>query len=192
LLYIYPSIITSTYLDALLRYKMSPSRGSIAIGDDNSEASTEARANLRSSSALKSAKQNVRFLFSPDSPTSPRPARLRTRALLRSLRYIGIFVFWRIVRYAKYALVGSVVAAVGATALGGSMVSGVGFILAPPTLLTSVGIGAIWAMGKWGFRKFRVSEKVGSMAEMEVEVSREGVRRDGQWRDIQGPKAVPW
>lgn len=86
---------------------------------------------------------------------------------------------------------GSIVAALGATAFGG-MVSGVGFILAPPTLLTSVGIGVIWPMGKWGFRKLRVGEKVGGMAEMEVKESREGVRKDGQWRDIQGPKAVPW
>jgi hypothetical protein len=95
------------------------------------------------------------------------------------------------VRYAKYALVGSVVAALGTTALGG-MVSGAGFILAPPTLLTSVGIGTIWAMGKWGFKKLGVSEKVGEMSEIELKQSREGVKRDGQWRDIQGPKAVPW
>jgi hypothetical protein len=72
------------------------------------------------------------------------------------------------------------------------MISGVGFILAPPTILTSVGFGAIWAMGKWGFRKMRVGEKVGDMAEMEVKESREGVKIDGQWRDVQGPKATPW
>lgn len=55
-------------------------------------------------------------------------------------------------RYAKYALVGSAVAALSATAIGGA-VSGVGLVLAPPTLVGSVGIGLIWSLGKWGFRK---------------------------------------
>jgi hypothetical protein len=173
---------------------MSPSRGSSEPTTDlssSSEASTEARANIRSSSALHSAKQNIQFLFSPNSPSSPRPARLRTRALLRSLRYIGIFIFWRIVRYAKYALVGSLVAALGATAFGGA-VTGVGWILAPPTLVGSLGVGAIWAVGRWGFRKMRVGERVGEMQELEIRESREGVKADGQWRDVQGPRAVPW
>src|SRR3954469_25459506 len=139
---------------------MSPSRGASdvpAIGE--SESTTDAKATVRSSSALHSAKRNLHFLFAPDSPNAPHPARLRTRALLRSLRYIGIFIFWRIVRYAKYALVGSIVAAIGASAFGG-VVSGAAFVLAPPTLMTSVGIGLIWAMGKWGFRKMHVGEKV--------------------------------
>jgi hypothetical protein len=110
---------------------------------------------------------------------------------LRSLRFIGIFVFWRIVRYAKYALVGSIIAAVGATAFGGA-VSGVGFLLAPPTLATSVGIGAIWAIGKWGFRKMGVGEKAGEGAVRDVRKSEEGVRRDGTWKEVQGPRAMPW
>lgn len=78
-------------------------------------------------------------------------------------------------------------AAVGASAFGGA-VSGAAFLLAPPTLATSVGIGAIWAIGKWGFRKMRVGE----MAAVEVRESQQGVKKDGQWRDVQGPRAVPW
>jgi hypothetical protein len=176
---------------------MSPSRGSVQSAaatadlESSSEASTQARAQIRSSSALASAKTNLSYLFAPNNPNSPRPAHLRTRALLRSLRYIGVFIFWRVVRYAKYALVGSIVAAVGATAFGG-FVSGVGWILAPPTIVGSLGLGTVWALGKWGFRKMRVGEKVGGAAEYEVKEAREGVRRDGQWRDIQGPRAVPW
>ncbi|KAH8761913.1 hypothetical protein BGZ57DRAFT_904379 [Hyaloscypha finlandica] len=120
---------------------MSPSRGSSETDlSSSSEAATEQRANIRSSSALHSAKQNIHFLFAPNSPNSPRPAHLRTRALLRSLRYIGIFIFWRVVRYAKYALVGSIVAAVGATAFGG-VVSGVGWVLAPTGILGTVAVG---------------------------------------------------
>lgn len=82
---------------------------------------------------------------------------------------------------------GSIVAAVGASAFGGA-VSGAAFLLAPPTLATSLGIGLMWAVGKWGFRRMRVGE----MAVGEVRDSRGGVGVDGQWRDVQGPRAVPW
>ena len=86
---------------------------------------------------------------------------------------------------------GSIVAAIGASAFGG-VISGAAFVLAPPTLLTSVGIGMVWAVGKWGFRKMGVGEKVQEGGVREVRSSEEGVRRDGQWRDVQGPGAVPW
>lgn len=92
-------------------------------------------------------------------------------------------------RYAKYAVVGSIVAAVGATALGG-FVGGVGWILAPPTLLGTIGVSAIWAMGKWGFRRFR--GPVSEMSVQEVQESRQRAAEDGQWRDVAGPRAVPW
>lgn len=91
-------------------------------------------------------------------------------------------------RYAKYALVGSIVAAVGAS----TFASGAAFVLAPPTLATSLGIGLIWAVGKWGFRKTRVGEKLGVNAVAEVKASQEGVKKDGSWMDVQGPRAVPW
>lgn len=86
---------------------------------------------------------------------------------------------------------GSVVAAVSATAFGG-FVSGVGWVLAPPTLVGSVGIGLLWWAGRWGFRKLGVGRRVVRMGEQEVKESRAGVREDGQWRDVQGPRAVPW
>lgn len=86
---------------------------------------------------------------------------------------------------------GSVVAAIGASVFGG-VVSGAAFVLAPPTLLTSVGIGAIWAMGKWGFRKMGVREKVGINVERQVHEGKDRVKVDGQWRDVQGPMVVPW
>ncbi|KAG9241355.1 hypothetical protein BJ878DRAFT_521183 [Calycina marina] len=153
--------------------------------------STEAKANIKSSSALTSAKQNLQYLWKPNSPNVLHPTGLRTRALLRSLRFIGIFVFWRVVRYAKYALVGSVVAAIGASAFGG-VISGAAFVLAPPTLFTSVGIGLIWAMGKWGFRKMHVRERIGHTAERQVSERRERMKKDGQWRDVQGGEVIPW
>jgi hypothetical protein len=160
---------------------MSPSRG--APIEASTESSTDIKADIRSSSALAAAKQNISFLYNPSS-TSNAPARFRTRALLRSLHYIGVFIFWRIVRYAKYALVGSIIAAVGSTAIG----SGVAFFVAPPTLFASVGVGLIWAVGKWGFRKMGVGEKVAEG----VARSHDETMRDGGWRGEQGPRAVPW
>jgi len=71
-------------------------------------------------------------------------------------------------------------------------VSGAAFVLAPPTLLTTVGIGIIWAMGKWGFRKMRIREKVGVNVEREAKEGRERTKVNGQWRDVQGPTVTPW
>jgi len=95
------------------------------------------------------------------------------------------------VRYAKYAIIGSLVTAVGATAFGG-LVSGVGWVLAPPSIVASVGLGLLWGVGKWGFRRARVGEKVEGHVVGGVREGREGVKRDGGWRDVQGPRAVPW
>merc|ERR1711939_1163352 len=59
------------------------------------------------------AKRNLNYLFSPTTANVDKPARLRTRALLRTCRYIGQFIIWRLVRWAKYAAVGALIAAVG-------------------------------------------------------------------------------
>lgn len=74
-------------------------------------------------SALAAARRNFSYLINP-SKTTEHPERFRTRAFLRTLHYVGKFILWRIVRYAKYVAIGSLVAAVGATAFGG-VVSGV-------------------------------------------------------------------
>jgi hypothetical protein len=156
-----------------------------ATSSTNAESTTDVKADIRSSSALTSARKNLKYLWNPNSPTAPE--RFRTRALLRSLRYLGIFIFWRIVRYAKYALAAAAVSAIGATAFGGAA-SGFGFILAPPGILASVGIGTIWMAGKYGFRKMGIGEK----AVAEGERAKRGVTVDGSWRDVQGPRATPW
>jgi hypothetical protein len=74
-------------------------------------------------SALASAKRNLSYLINPSKSTD-HPQRFRTRAFLRTLNYVSKFIFWRIVRYAKYVAIGTLVAAVGATAFGG-VISGV-------------------------------------------------------------------
>lgn len=86
---------------------------------------------------------------------------------------------------------GSIIAAVGASALGG-LVGGAAFVLAPPTIASSLGIGLIWALGKWGFQKMGVAEKVAVNVEGRVRTQQEGVRGDGRLGDVQGPGAVPW
>lgn len=174
---------------------MSPSRGSAVSPSPPSATSKETTleietaADASSKSALRSLKQNVHFLFDPASSTQP--ARFRTRALLRTLRYASIFIFWRVVRYAKYAVVGSIVAAVSATAFGG-MISGVGWILAPPSIIGSVGIGILWWGGRFAFRRLRIGQKVAERGEVNQRRDTEGVREDGTWRGVQGPRAVPW
>lgn len=154
------------------------------------------QADAASRSALAKAKQNLSYLFNPKDTTRA-PAKLRTRALLRSLRYIGTFIFWRVVRYGKYALMGSVVAALSATALG-SFVTGVGWIVAPPTIAGTIGIGALWTVGKWGFARTKFGKKMEGRVAASKQEERTGTaptsttREDGQWRDVQGPRAVPW
>lgn len=179
---------------------MSPSRGaestgSTAVVPAETDTDTDTKANTRSSSALRAARRNLHYLFAPGAPGAPRPAHLRTRALLRCVRYIGVFVFWRVVRYARYALAGSLAAAaVGASALG----SGAAFVLAPPTLLAGVGVGAAWAVGRWGLRRMRrAGDGAGGAAAVEAGAEAEGGGRrgtssDGGWRDVRGPGAAPW
>lgn len=99
---------------------------------------------------LAAAKSSIKFLIDPK--TGPQPVQLRTRALLRSARYIAIFLFWRLVRYAKYAAVGALIAAVGSTAVG-SVLSGAAFIVAPTGILGGAGVGLLWAVARFGWKR---------------------------------------
>ncbi|KAI9641630.1 hypothetical protein NHQ30_009484 [Ciborinia camelliae] len=186
---------------------MSPSRG-ITVEETTSPSTTpksqtltptERTAQLRSSSALTSLTQNIQYLLSPSSATSPKPVRFRTRALLRALHSISIFIFWRVIRYAKYVAVGSVVAALSATTIG-SFATGIGWIVAPTGVMGVLGMSTLWWVGKWGFGKTkmgrrwerRVEEEAERLVSEDSEARKEQVRIDGQWRDVTGPKAVPW
>nr|POE72340.1 hypothetical protein CFP56_12214 [Quercus suber] len=99
---------------------------------------------------LAAAKTSIKFMLDPK--TGPQPAQLHTRAFLRSLRYVTIFLFWRLVRYAKYAAVGAVVAAVGSTAVG-SVLSGAAFVVAPTGILGGAGVGLLWAVARFGWKR---------------------------------------
>ncbi|RMZ76610.1 hypothetical protein DV738_g4794, partial [Chaetothyriales sp. CBS 135597] len=127
---------------------MAPSRGSKSPSKADSDDAAVAQ---QADSALIKARRNFNFLISPKS-AADRPARLRTRALLRVFHYVGQFVFWRLVRWAKYAAVGLAVAAVGATAVG-SVLTGVAWVAAPPTIGTSIFAACIWGVGKFVARR---------------------------------------
>lgn len=139
------------------------------------------------------AKRNFKFFISPDSSTE-RPTRLRTRALLRTVRYLGQFIIWRLVKWAKYAAVGTLVAAVGATAFGG-VLSGAAWIAAPPTIGASIFAACIWGVGKFAARKlhqrWQTTGKDAGEAEREYQ-SDHPVKREGTLGQEMGPQAVPW
>lgn len=82
-----------------------------------------------SKTSLATAKTNLRYLISGPGGAAA-PASLTTRSALRTTRYVLRFLFWRLLRYGKYALI-----AAGTSALAGSALAGVvpiaGAILVP-------------------------------------------------------------
>ncbi len=119
-----------------------------------------------SSTALATAKRNISFLISPGDARNV-PGKFRTRAFLKACHYLGVFLFWRLVRYAKYAAMGAIVAGISATAFG-SVVSGAAFFVAPPTFAASTGVGVLWMIGKWGFRKAAARTRGGHQQETQT------------------------
>lgn len=141
-------------------------------------------------SALRKAKTAVQYLYDPK--TGPQPARTQTRWFLRSFRYVLIFAFWRLVRYAKYAAVGAITAAVAGTAIG-SVVSGAAFVVAPTGILGGAGIGLLWAVGKFGWRRARARMHRGEHDEHAD--PRKDEKEDAEQKEappIKLPRADPW
>jgi hypothetical protein len=150
--------------------------------------SEEATIDHHSRSALATTKRNLRYLYNPTNTSSTISSR-RTRALLRVVRSSLIFVFWRIVRYAKYVAIGSLVATLGAGAFG-TVVSGAGFVLAPTGILGTVAAGSVYGVGKFVVRRVRNrwGERGGWVDEEEEEERVDG--RSRVWeRDVE---AMPW
>jgi hypothetical protein len=141
-----------------------------------------------SRTALATTKRNLRYLYDPK--TAPNAIRSRrTRTLLRVIRSATIFLFWRLVRYAKYVAIGSLVATIGAGALG-TVFSGAAFVLAPTGIMGTVMAGSVWGVGRLVLR--RVKNRWGHHGVEEEEM--EDVAR-GRWeRDVHGAgaDAMPW
>lgn len=173
---------------------MAPSRAapkpipSVPASDD------ETAVTQQSTSALKNARRNFNYLFNPGTSTD-RPGRLRTRALLRTVRYIAQFVIWRLVRWAKYAAVGMAVATVAATGFG-TVVSGAGFVLAPTGIAGSIVAASVWGVGKYLARKANRRWKVagGDVGDEARERAHDGMREERMLSEGYegGGAAVPW
>ena len=134
----------------------------------------------------------LKYLYDPTH--GPQPAHLRTRSLLRSARYIAIFLFWRLVRYAKYAAMGALATAVAGTAIG-SVVSGAAFVVAPTGILGGAGAGVLWAVGRFGWRRARA--RVQGRGSGRGEDARSDERRDAEGEEeevkpVRVPRTEPW
>ncbi|KAK4544848.1 hypothetical protein LTR36_003752 [Oleoguttula mirabilis] len=148
-------------------------------------------ATSKGASSLTKAKAAIKYMVDPK--TGPQPGRLGTRTLLRSLRYFTIFVFWRLIRYAKYAAVGAIVAAISGTAIG-SIASGAAFVIAPTGILGGAGVGLLWAVGKFGWRRARARVNKGEHdghadPRKDEHEDAQGVGGEGA---IRPPRADPW
>lgn len=153
-------------------------------------ASTDLATTTPQQTRLQKTTSHLKYLYSP-STTDPanQPAHLRTRTLLRSFRYLALFVFWRVVRYAKYAATGALIAAVSGTAIG-SLVSGVGFLVAPTGILGGAGVGLVWALAKFGWRRVGKGRKGGEGDPRRDE--REDAKGGVEEREERVPRTEPW
>jgi len=142
-------------------------------------ATTSSDRHLPQKTKLQKASDSIKYLYDP--AHGPQPDRLRTRSLLRSARYIAIFIFWRLFRYAKYAATGALAAAVAGTAIG-SVASGAAFVIAPTGILGGAGVGLLWAVGKFGWRRARARMERGGKG---------GDPRRDEHEDAEGEVAEP-
>jgi hypothetical protein len=150
--------------------------------------SEEAAIDAHSRTALATTKRNLRYLYDPKTAPQAVSSR-RTRAALRVLRSSFIFVFWRLVRYAKYIAIGSLIATIGAGAFG-TVVSGAGFVLAPTGIFGTIMAGSVWGVGRFVLRRVKRRWEHGK-GYGEFEEEREEHRGWGE-REIRGPDAMPW
>ena len=173
------------YLNMVSPRAQNPRQTSSANNDDIA-------VQQQGNSALINAKRNFNYLVSPS--TAGHQPRLRTRALLRTCRYIGQFIFWRVVRWAKFAAAGALVAIVGATAFG-SVVSGVAWIAAPPSIGVGILASVIWGVGKYMARKLHHRWNVSGRdagQEARERMEENPVRQEGSYGQDIGPRAMPW
>jgi hypothetical protein len=138
-------------------------------------------------SKLSKATTSLKYLYDPTH--GPQPARLRTRSLLRSARYIAIFIFWRLFRYAKYAALGALGAAVAGTAIG-SVVSGAAFVVAPTGIVGGAGAGLLWAVGKFGWRRARARMERSGDPRVDERADADGEGKEV--RSVGVPRMEPW
>ncbi|GAA5996862.1 uncharacterized protein JCM10292_006048 [Rhodotorula paludigena] len=102
----------------------------------------------QTSTKLTTTRNHLAYLVNPK--TGPAPASLITRSSLRTLRYTLRFVFWRLVRYAKYAIIGAGAAALAGT-FAGAALPWVGALIVP-SVPVAAAMGATTALIKFTWR----------------------------------------
>ncbi|GAA5994763.1 hypothetical protein JCM5350_007985 [Sporobolomyces pararoseus] len=98
--------------------------------------------------SLNRTKANLRYLVNPASGTAPNS--LVTRSSLKTFRYVLRFAFYRLLRYAKYAIVAAGAAALGGTVIGTAL-PWVGALVFP-SLPVAACMGATTALIKFTWR----------------------------------------
>lgn len=152
---------------------------------ENHEIAKEAR----SRSALATTKQNIRYLYDPKSAGKGAVSSRRTRTALRVLRSGIIYVFWRIVCYAKYVAIGSLIATVSAGAIG-TFVSGAGFVLAPTGIAGTIIASTVWGIGRFATKRLKKRWEKGHGYGDAEEMTE--ARRSRVAQMERGPEALPW
>lgn len=104
----------------------------------------------RSSAATRTQHLSLTPLLAGGSSVAAASSSWRTRSLYATARYVGKFIWWRIVRYGKYLALGAVTATLGGTFLG-TLVSGASIFVAPTAAMGFVIAGGL-AVAKVSFK----------------------------------------
>ncbi|BGP22105.1 hypothetical protein Rt10032_c18g5939 [Rhodotorula toruloides] len=102
----------------------------------------------RHSSRLATTRSHLAYLANPKN--SPAPRSLVTRSSLKTFRYVLKFVFWRLLRYAKYTLIAAGSAALAGTVIGTAL-PWVGALVFP-SVPVAAAMGATTALIKFTWR----------------------------------------
>ncbi|GAA6022778.1 hypothetical protein JCM8202_002775 [Rhodotorula sphaerocarpa] len=113
-------------------------------------ASSAERPQAEQPTRLSKARTGLAFLANPKQHPLPAGSSLVTRSSLRTLRYVLKFVFWRLVRYAKYAMIGAGTAALAGTVLGTAL-PWLGALIVP-SMPVAAAMGATTALIKYTWR----------------------------------------
>jgi len=83
---------------------------------------------------------------------------------------------------------GALATAVAGTAIG-SVVSGAAFVIAPTGILGGAGVGLLWAVGKFGWRRARARVGRGEDARRD---EREDAEGEEEVKEVRVPRTEPW
>lgn len=86
---------------------------------------------------------------------------------------------------------GALATAVAGTAIG-SVVSGAAFVVAPTGILGGAGVGLLWAVGKFGWRRARARVERGRKGEDARADERRDAEGEEEVKPVGVPRTEPW